>query len=330
MKHFINMVLASLFCMLYAVEESPVQTETLPDPQKAADDKARESLEQGKVATTGKPDYVRIGKERGIALIGSEQREATATQTVLQTKVDALYECANIESKDGRIIYYNAIQQELVLADGGTMRKHHSNFVGELKRVAQNVEALGMKKVIELLNAKTDYKSKIANIPAIDTRGGANRGVVGVTSAAKLVTETIQSGKLSADEATKALEKAAAEKAAMLSTAPATPGTTPETKPAEVPAETKPVAGQEVVDEMPPKTVIVPAAPKVGTMVLDQVISGIEKCDEDNLGEILLAVANRLKKSPSPLYQGLGADIVDLVDGINHPIEEVPAQVAHG
>jgi hypothetical protein len=268
------------------------------------------ALEQGKVAMAqpGGPGSD-AGAARGSAILGAEQGIITATETLASTKMDGLVEIAKIEDKGQRIAYIYAIGHAFTQADGGKQVKKHQNYVAELRRVDHNIETRGLEYTMAILNhpEKKGYQERVEMLDKVGNTGGANRGT-GAKGVEQAAAAALAGTNLKPDQVKTLIQEA-------LKTAPPA-GTQPAPAPTQSSAPVILGGGTPEGSNVQPMTEEVqhPVGASKTKPNVDRIINAMELLDDDDLPEVALAFANRLKRSNSPMWQELGGALIDTLD----------------
>jgi hypothetical protein len=245
---------------------------------------------------------VQMGQERAKAIMTAEQGIVIANNTAVKTRLDGLVEIANLEEIE-RSQYIGATDNAFRVIDGDKLSKAHSNYQTDLRRVSAAIKRNPDGKIegeptkadiIGWLTAPTGtYPEKIAKVPTASRSGGSNRGtgVAGITQEAKA---QVAAG---ADPATLKVTTEP-NPAAALSTTPQANASTPK------------------VAQQP-------------TASVKELTAHIAVLHENMLEPVGIAFANRLKLSPVPSMQELGAMLLDFFakGDIEHATEQA-AQTA--
>lgn len=301
-----------------AVAQAMVDTSTgggsnIPNPQAMSVETLAAMPDKNSPVPAGK-SFSDDGERMGQTIIAAEQSIKVAVKSEESTRLSGLLALCEIADDVGRSQYIGGLDRAFIaVGTGGKRSKTHSNYLTECRRVSGYLREATMGSArmqppipweqakaaaIAWLNAKEPgtqnakpYPAKLALFPSQSNAGGATTAVRG-TAQGTTATGTTGTGTTQGTQS---------NAAAQLANAPADT-----TKPGNV-------GGATV------------------TFNHDQLIQAIHFAHENDLQDATVALANRLKKSNSPLYQKWGSEMLDF-EGIAPQSQEVenPPMAANG
>lgn len=219
------------------------------------------------------------GQELANSIIAGEQARTAAEASLQTTQLGGCIITAKIADNDDRAFFIAGVMLQFAGTDGGKPSKSHANYLSSLRRVHELVKIAGNPDaVLAILEKQGEgaggYPEKMKALPRVDTRGGGQTIVPAATT-----TTTATQG----DALALATMAPGSDTSGPLSTPPV--------------ANTAPVRTSQQPD-----------------VSLTQLVKGIEGAHESMLEGMLVAVANRCKRSNTTMYQEIGAAVLDALD----------------
>lgn len=231
------------------------------------------------------------GQELANSIIAGEQARTAAEASLQTTQLGGCIITAKIADNDDRAFFIAGVLTQFAGTDGGKPSKTHANYLSSLRRVHELVKVAGKPDAVLAILEKNDpgaggYTEKMKALPRVDTRGG------GSTVANAAATDTTTPANIIQQEGTRGTTEPATEPAAT----------------SQEPTKTEPETGAAALSTAPARTSQQP------DVSLTQLVKGIEGAHESMLEGMLVAVANRCKRSNTTMYQEIGAAVLDALD----------------
>jgi hypothetical protein len=222
-------------------------------------------------------NWSNAGQELADRILAAEQGIVVAEGNLQTVRLEGLKEIAKLDDM-GRVQFISGVDVKFRGTDG-KMKKTHSNYMTDLRRVSNAVKSVPVAQVVAVLEGKGTYAERIGKIPRASAAGAPQAsGTAALDRAA--VSELVKEH--GADAIRSAVEGAASL-----------------AKPAE------PISTSQPIKETPQP------------VEQEQICQAIRFAHENSLVAIGREYAERLKKSTNPEYSNLGLALVDLLDSLD-------------
>lgn len=250
------------------------------------------------------------GNDLGQRILAAEQGIEIAKMSEAQTRLTGCIELCDLREEQQRTQFIGGVQAAFFAADGGNLRKGHTNYVSNMKRVSFALTVMDTEKVLELLN-KPDVKvfeDKMALLPKASQRGGQNKGG-GAKGDTAAVTAAIQ------EHGAEAVRNAV-ESLSTVNT---------EGLPVEQPLSEAPAGEMEIAKgDLKSEGVTNRRRGTSQAEGVDTIVASINVADQESMWKIGRAYANRCKQLGDKDLQNIGGSLIDLLD-LAEGVDEQPA-----
>lgn len=145
------------------------------------------------------PNWNAEGHRLGQVIVGAEQGVIVAGQNLAKTKLDTLKELATINDVVSRNQFIGGVQSAFIETDGNKLKKAHSNFMADMRRVSTGIENNTQQFIVGKLSAEGDYAKIMESIPRASKQGGSNQG----TGTKAVIAAAVEASKAEGHDAVK-------------------------------------------------------------------------------------------------------------------------------